>query len=333
MDRQEIILVERNTRGVIMKEANKITEGALLTAIYIVLLLVVLFVPFIFVIGLVMLPIPFIIYTKRHNFRAGLIMLLVASSLTMLFATIVSLPITLLAGIGGIVIGRALHRQRKPYETWARGTLGFILGILLVIVLMYVVLDINVYKQTEQLIEESLSMTSSMMQKFNINIEEREEFELIADQMRTFPDLLPAAIAIMSILLALGSMWLSFKVMNRIDHEKLAFPPFKQFALPKGIVWLYIIALFTTLFVTDTNHTFFIAALNMSMLIATLFVIQGFSFIFFYADLQKWSRAVPMIIVVVSFLIPFISMIIVRFIGIIDILFDLKSRLLQTDEK
>lgn len=316
-----------------MKEANKITEGALLTAIYIVLLLVMLFVPFIFMIGLFVLPVPFIIYAARYDYRPALVMFFVASALTMLFATIVSLPITLLTGLGGIVIGASLYRERKAYEVWARGTLGFIGATVLVVLLMQFAMDINIYEQTEQLVDESIKMTESMMQTFQIDLENVEEFELLEEQMRTFPDLLPAAIAIMGILLALGSLWLSFKVMNRMQQRTDAFPPFKQFSLPKGTIWLYILALFVTIFVTDTDHTVYIAALNATMLLITLFVIQGFSFIFFYAEHKKWPRPVPFVIVVVSFFIPFISMLIVRFIGIIDLLFDLKEKFVQADEK
>lgn len=316
-----------------MKEANKITEGALLTAIYIVLLLIMIFVPFIFIIGLVVLPIPFIIYAQRYDYRPALVMFFVASAMTMLFATFVSLPITLLAGIGGIVIGTAIHRGRKPYEVWARGTIGFIVATVIIILFLQFALDINIYQQTEQLVEESLEMTQSMMQTFNFDVEQMEEFSLVEEQMRTFPDLLPAAIAIFGIMLALGSIWFSFKVVNRVENKQLAFPPFKEFTLPKGIVWIYIIALFATIFMTDTEATIYIAALNASMLIIALFIIQGFSFIFFYAGVKKWHRAIPIVIIVVSFLIPFISMIIIRFIGIIDLLFDLKEKLAQTEGK
>lgn len=316
-----------------MKEANKITEGALLTAIYIVLLLVVIFVPFIFIFGLFMLPIPFIVYAKRHSYEPAIIMFFVASGLTLLVATVVSLPITVLAGIGGIAIGTALHRGRSPYETWARGTVGFIVAMLIIILIMQIVLDINVYDQTEMFIEESLAMTKAMMGTMNFNVEQMEEFSVVEEQMRMFPDLLPASIAVFSILLALGSLWLSFKVISRVEHNRLSFPPFQKFSLPKGIVWIYIVSLFMLLFVSNTDSTFYIAALNTTMLMIVLVIIQGFSFMFFYANYQKWPRAIPIIVVIVSFLIPFISMIIVQFIGIIDILLDIKGKISQADEK
>lgn len=316
-----------------MKEANKITEGALLTAIYIALLLVVIFIPFIFMIGLFILPTPFIVYAKRHGYEPAIVMFFVASALTLLFATLVSLPITVLAGIGGIAIGTALHRGRKPYETWARGTVGFIVAMLIIIFIMQFVLDVNIYEQTETLVEESLEMTKAMMVTMNFDVDQMEEFTALEEQMRMFPDLLPASIAIMSILLALGSLWVSYKIISRIEKKRLSFPPFRQFSLPKGIVFAYFITLLMTLMISDKDGTIYIAALNATLLLIILLIIQGFSFIFFYSDFQKWSRGIPVIIVIVSLLIPFLSMIIVQFIGIIDILLDIKGKISQTDEQ
>lgn len=313
-----------------MKEANKITEGALLTAIYIVLLLIVLFVPFIFLFGLVILPIPFIVYAERYDYKPALMMFLVALILTALFATIVSLPLTLLAGIGGITIGTALYRQRKPYEVWARGTISFISAIIVIILMMQFALDLNIYTETEKLINESFEMTKSTVEMLNLDID-AEQLALLQEQMSSFPDLLPAAIAIMSIFISLATLWLSFKTINRTRQKDYRFPPFRQFSLPKGIIWIYILSLVGVLFVTDAESVWYIAALNGSMLFITLFIIQGFSFVFFLSKEKKWHPSVPIIIVIFSILIPFISMIIMRIIGIIDVLFNLKERLAQTN--
>src|SRR5699024_304125 len=208
-----------------------------------------------------------------------------------------------------------------------------IVAMLAIIFLMQFVLDINIYQETETIIEESLTMTKSMMETFNFNVEQMEEFSIVEDQMRMFPNLLPASIAIMSIFLALGIIWFSFKIMNRIENKRYAFPPFRQFSLPKAIIWIYFVTIIISFFITETDETGYITILNITMLIITLLTIQGFSFIFFYADVKRWHQSIPFIIVIVSFLIPFISMLIIRIIGIIDLGFDLKGKVDQANEK
>src|SRR5699024_2722363 len=126
-----------------MIQSKRITEGALLTAVYIVLLLLTVFVPFFILIGICLLLVPFIMYASKYGWKSSIIMFIGALIISLLIATIVSLPITLLVGIGGIVIGTAIYQGVKAYETWARGALGFILGFLLVLALIYFVLDVN----------------------------------------------------------------------------------------------------------------------------------------------------------------------------------------------
>lgn len=308
-----------------MGEAKKITDGALLTAVYIVLLLVVVFIPFMFLPGLVMLPVPFIIFATRYNYRPALIMFFVTLSLTLLVATIVSLPITILAGIGGIVIGSAIYNGKKPYEIWAQGTIGFIISMMLVFILMQLVLDINIYHEVEAMIDESISMMGSIIEQFNLPEEQMKLIAEFEEQMRSFPDLLPASIAISSILIAFGSTWLSFKLMNRIENKQFAFPPFRMFLLPRIILYMYAFVLLAILFV-DGGSTFRIVTTNVYMLLFVLFIIQGFSFIFFFAHVRKLHQSIPIIIVVVSFLIPSLFMLMIQFLGIIDLAFNFRKK-------
>lgn len=316
-----------------MNNAKRITDGALLTTIYIVLLLLVIYVPFIFVIGLFILPVPFVIFTSRHGLRYGLIMLIAALSLTFIFATLVSLPVTILTGIGGVAVGYAIFQKRPAYETWARGTVGFIFGILLVIAMLYVVLNINIYTEMQMMIDETIAMTESMMTQFGAGAEAMKQIELFEAQMRSFPDLLPSSIAITSIFMAFISQWLSYKIMNRTGKDKYYFPPFKQFNLPMSIIWIYFFALILTFFVTESSGMLYITVLNVMALTVTLILIQGYSFIFFYADYKKMHISVPIAITIVTLIFSFLFMFIIRIIGIIDLGFQLKAKLAYTDKK
>src|SRR5699024_4739619 len=105
-----------------MTGSKKITEGALLTAVYIALLWMPGFIPVIRMLTFFALAIPFIIYTAKHNWQAALMMFIVAIMLSLIFDTLFSLPMTLLMAFGGIMIGKAINDGRSAYATWARGT-------------------------------------------------------------------------------------------------------------------------------------------------------------------------------------------------------------------
>src|SRR5690625_1249241 len=159
-------------------------------------------------------------------------MLVVAILLSLIFATAISLPITLFVGIGGIIIGAAIHLKLKAYETWARGSVGFIIGMLLVLLILQFVVGINIYNEMDVIIGESITMTHSIIDQFGFDEEAIAQLELFEEQMYAFKDLLPSTIAIIGILFAFLSQWISYKVLNRIENKQLFFPPFKRLNLP-----------------------------------------------------------------------------------------------------
>lgn len=149
-----------------MSQSKKITDGALLMAIYIVLLMMSVFIPAFILIGLFILPIPFIIYASRYNWKPTLLIIVLALVLSLMFATIVSLPLTLLSSLGGLAIGTAIYNKESSHQTWAKGTLGFIIGLLLVFVSAQLLLGINWTTELNTIIDESLVMSEEIMEQF-----------------------------------------------------------------------------------------------------------------------------------------------------------------------
>ncbi len=311
-----------------MNQSKKITDGALLTAVYIVLLLIVVFLPITQILGIFILPIPFVIYSARYGFEPCLLMFGTAIVLSFIFATAISLPITILAGIGGIVIGDGIHKGRNAYEIWAQGTVGFIVGFVAVLTLLQFVFAINIFDQMDIAIQESMELTQSIVQRLNLGTEMQEQLEVVREQLLHFKDLIPSSIAIASMLLAFLGQWLSYKVMNRIERKNLRFPAFKDLNFPTFVIWIYFFALIFSFMEMDPDGRFYLVLVNVLAITMAFLVIQGYSFLFFYMDHKKIHQSVPIIIVIVTLFLPTLFMFIIRIIGIIDLGFALKRRII-----
>lgn len=309
-----------------MNQSKQITDGALLMAIYIVLLIMSVFIPLFILIGLFILPIPFVIYASKYSWKPTLLIIILALILSLMFATLISLPLTILAGLGGLTIGTALYNKETSYQTWAKGTLGFIIGMLIVFLAAQFILGINIETELNTLIDESFEMTEKIMEQAGNTEQIEEQMTLIKEQMQSMTLFIPASIVISSIFTSLITTFLAFKIMNRIGKEKYYFTPFKKFNLPMSIFWLYFLVIILSFFNQDTT-TFGIIILNSMMILTTLMVLQGYSFIFFYADFKSWPKAIPIIIIIISILIPLILMLVIRLLGIIDLGFGLKKRI------
>lgn len=315
-----------------MYQSKKITDGALLTVAYTVLMVLAIFIPTFILVAIFLLPIPFIIYASDYDWKPSLVMFGAVIIISSLFATIITLPLTILVGLGGIMIGTALHRNLNAYEIWARGSIGFVIGLLLLFLFSQLVLQINWATEIDQLMKESMQMSQDIMKQFNMKEQSEEGLKLLQDSLAQVKDLLPAGIALLAIFLAFITQWLSYKVINRLKGKKLYFPTFRKLNLPTTIVWIYFLAFIVSLLDTDPNSIIYIAVHNVLVLSGMFIVIQGFSFIFFYAHHKKRTKLLPIISVILTLLFPLLLLYLVRVLGIIDMGFRLKDRISKAEK-
>ncbi|PAV28469.1 hypothetical protein CIL05_16160 [Virgibacillus profundi] len=311
-----------------MNQSRKLTDGALLTAIFMMLLIVSIYIP----VFVIVLPLPFIIFASRHNWKPSLLMFAVVLVLTAIFTNVLSISLPILMGVGGIMIGSAMFQKSSAYETWARGTLGFIAGLLFVFVFSQIMFDINWVDEFEQTVTESMEMSSSILEEIGVGEQTDELKEAWQGQIAVFKDLFPAGLVMIALVMAFISQWIGYKVVNRLEKKKYRFPPFRTLRFPTSIVWVYFFALVFSFFDIDQSSIFYTGINNLLVLTGLLMTIQGFSFIFFYAHHKKMSKVFPIIIVIVTLIFPMLLLYLVRILGIIDIGFGIRDRMTKKEK-
>lgn len=315
-----------------MNESTVVKEGLLSLGVYVILLLISLFVPILFMIGLVLLPIPFVVFSSKYGWKHSLFLLGAAIGMTLFFATSISLPTTVLAGAGGIMIGFSIHKNLSAYETWAQGTLGFIAGLLFTFAFSQFVLGINWATELAIALEESLEMSVELLNQVGLGDQTQEQLGALEEQMLLFTKLIPAGIAIISILLAFITQWISYKVINRLNKKQLRFPLFRNLRFPVAIIWIYFFSLIFS-FINIESDIIYLVVHNVLALTGLFMIIQGLSFAFFFAHYKKWSKLLPLLLVGLTILLPFFLLYLVRILGIIDIGFGLRDRLSMKEKK
>jgi len=310
-----------------MNQSKKVTDGVLLTIVFILLMLGT-FLPILSFICILLMPVPFVLYTARHSIKPAVIMYLAAILLTILFATVLSLPLAVTAGLGGMMIGHSIYKKLSAYETWARGAFGFVIGMLFTIIYSQFILGVNLVNEIKQMLTEYVEMSLSMLPQMGITGEEFEQLEqMMYLQIEYIVNLMPVWLALSAAIAALVGQWVSYKAINRLDGKKLYFPPFRTLRFPSSLIWIYLIALLLSFIEMEPTSSFSIVIQNVTMLIGLLLVIQGFSFIFFYAHHKHMSKVIPIVSVIVTLLFPTFLIILVRVLGIIDIGFKLRDRI------
>lgn len=316
-----------------MNQSKKITEGALFTAIFMIMIVAVIFVPGAILLFPVLLPIPFIIYAYKYDWQASLIMLATALVMSFLILPVLSIPLTILASSGGITIGSAMKRKGSAYESWISGTTGFIGGLIFVFLFTQLVLDISWAAGLDQILADSFEMSKGMMNQLGIVPQGEEGLALLEQSIDLMKDLIPVGMAVMAISMAFLSQWVGHKVINRIERTTYHFPPFRELSLPVAMIWIYLVALVLMLFMSDTSSVLFIATNNVLTLLGLLMLLQGLSFMFFYSYYKKWSIAIPIIGLIAILVLPFLLFYLVIMLGLVDLGFGLRDRLSKGKSK
>ncbi|GMB09777.1 uncharacterized protein YybS (DUF2232 family) [Thermolongibacillus altinsuensis] len=308
-----------------MKNTRILTEGAIQLAIFTVLLLISLYMPFIGIIATLFLSVPFIIFTIRHTYKNGLLLLLVSLIPSVWFGSIFSLPMAIMFGSSGVVMGHVWSKKQGRYILLLVGSLAFLINIVLLYIGSVLFFDFNFAEEIKVMMEEAFQNAQSIFSQVGqLPAEEVEENFQQALDLAIY--LLPASLVLASVFLAWMTQLVTAPILKRLQIKIDDWPPFRDLMLPKSLLWYYLIVMILMFFPLEQGSFVHIALLNIFQILQLLMTIQGFSFIFYWAYqkkiAQKWAAA----IVVLSLLFPFL-LYLVRILGIIDLGFELRKRL------
>lgn len=294
-------------------------------ALFIVLFLTTLYVPFMGTITLFFLSLPFVVFTARNGLKSGVLLMVGALIMTLIFGSIFSIPITFMMGSTGVIMGYLYKINRSKIEILSISSIAFILNILILYVVVITVFGINVPEYFDQASEDSISITREMMESFGQTIE-TEKLEELKEALNLASLLLPTVIVLLGVILAFISQLIATPILKRIGFNIDKFPPLREVQVPKSLIWYYLISMILMLVPIDKDSFLYLAVINLFYIMQLLMIFQGLSFIFYYCYHKNLSRGIPITIAIVSFLLPFL-MYIVRIIGIIDLGFNLRSKI------
>ncbi|GLY08812.1 YybS family protein [Pseudobacillus badius] len=305
---------------------NKLmTEGVKMGVLFVVLFALSLYIPALGTIASLFLLLPFLVYSAKYSVRAatgfGAICLLVS----LLLGGVTAVPFALLFILPGTVMGMMVQKNRDKFSIFMAGSLLFLLNI---VVLYAMVMGmpgdqaVNISESFRQSYEESAKMMESLGTP--LPEEAVEQAQEVFDYLLA---LMPALLVLFSMGSMLVMMAISFPIAKKLGVDVPKFKPFREWQVPKSILWYYIILLLASLIALPEKGTmWYFSYINIMFMLQFCLLIQGLSFLYFTAHLKKWPQIIPILITVFSILIlPLLY--IVRLLGIIDLGFDLRQRL------
>ncbi|GGI17062.1 YybS family protein [Gottfriedia solisilvae] len=300
-----------------MKSTRFITEGAVLLALYSIMLLLITYVPFLSIVLTYLMPLPFIIFSLKYSIKESLLLICVALGLTLVITQASFILGTLMFSTVGIAIGYQLGKERSKGEILLTSTFLYFIHIVLIYLIVQLMFDINISNIATTRMTELLEASKNLSSDLGVSYNEKNA-KAITEALKLLPVLVPSIMLMLGFTMAFLTQLLTFPIVRRLSFKTPKFKPFREFRLPLGFMWLYLIITILSYFGSKPNGFFYTAIMNISYVLHILVITQGFAAIFYFSHIRKLSKAVPILILIAGLLINGL-MIFVLLIGIISI--------------
>ncbi|MBM7624328.1 YybS family protein [Sporohalobacter salinus] len=290
-------------------ETKALVEGALFTAIIVILTLLAFYLPPI--IGMVLLfilPVPFIVLGVRQGTKTStLAAVLSAIILGILINPIMILVVLFGFGLIGVVLGAAFEEKFSPHKLIIIAVIAAIVSTLLMVGINFYLFNFNPTTIFNQAIEK--------YQNLGFDQATLKELEDITRNFKeTMQTLFPSLFIIAGAINGLISYYIGLSVLNRLGYEYEYPLSFSEWRFSKYLVFGYLFG------IISINTTI---GKNLYLIFSFIFLIQGLAVVAHYLKSFNISDKIQKAILVFLAFLP-INQIIV-FLGLLDVWFDYRK--------
>ncbi|MEH6889566.1 YybS family protein [Bacillus sp. JJ864] len=308
-----------------MKRTRLITEGAVLLALYAVLLLASLYMPVLGAIVIFALPLPFLIFSIRYQLSSACMLLGTAILVTLIVSSPLSIANTLMFGITGIILGHMYKKKKSVIEILLVGTLVYLVSFVLLYIVSVQFFNIDIVKQMQDMFKQSMEQSEKFMKMAGASVNEGQLAEL-KKAVNTIGILLPTVLAMASLFSSWITILIANRVLKRLKYTAVSWPKFRDIQIPKSIVWLYVVIILLASFAKIEAGSYVeMVFLNLSTIFTFLLLFQGFSFLAFFTNAKGYTKVVLILTFVVGLFVPVLFPL-MTILGIIDLGFSLRSK-------
>lgn len=305
-----------------------LVQGAMMVAIFTILLAITVNVPIISIVASLFAPLPIAWYSATYARKMSILVTVVAVLLSFFIGGILIAPIALVLAAAGFVIGDGLRLKKSKIYLFISTSV-----VLLCTFAVEYLISLRLFEF--DLIQDSLKM---MKESYMASLEFVESTtgqspltdEALAEMFSMVEMTIPASVTMAMMFLSIIFITVNFPLLKRFGIEVPKFAAFKNLRLPRAVLWYYLIVLSINLFVRpEMGTTLHMIMLNISMILWVLLTIQGLAFIFYVLDVYQ---SPPFLKVVTVFMaIPLYSFVIL--IGILDLGFNMREYINNKTQK
>ncbi len=301
-------------------QARRITYGAMMVALFAILLALTLYVPLLGTLTLLLIPLPITLYRLNYN-RASTLMVVVCTWLiTLLIGGLLSIPSAIILSAVGFIIGDTVRTGKSKLYVFMSTGITLLISLSLLYLGTVWFMKINpieqLLEQFETIQKEALTILSGMGNSTS-DIE-----KIVAEAFTYYQTIVPSLFILSVFIAAYFFVMPTLAVASRLRFEVPKFASFLTMRLPFATVVAYLaLLLISIISQPEQGTTFYLMEANAILIFRFLFFLQGLSLIYYALRKMKLPIIVNVLATLIAmFLSPFIVM-----LGVLDIAINIRT--------
>ena len=309
-------------------QTKKLAQGAMMAAVFALLIAISYYVPALWVVTTIISPLPIAWYSASYERSQAISMTIVAIAITFFLGGLLILPLAVVYGVAGLVIGDAIRLKKSKLYLFIATSLAILFTFAIIYLISIRLFDVDFIKDSFELWRESFIQAINLSEQVSGQVVmSKDQIDLTVNIINA---IIPAFITIIVALLALTIISINLPLLKRFKINVPKFSQFKSMRLPKAVLWYYLIVLTITMFINPAVGTpLYVIILNFSLILWVLLTLQGVSFIYFVIDEKELPKFLK--VLTAFFSIPFYSIILL--VGVFDLGFNIRQMIAGKKDK
>ena len=313
-----------------INQTRKLAHGAMMIAIFTVLMAIVFYIPMANIIAAIIAPLPMIWYSANYDRRSSFLVAIIAVIVTFFIGGLLLIPASLIFAAAGVAIGDAIYNKKSKVFMFISTSIVLLVTFAIQYVISLRLFEVDFIRDSMELMKTSYIESIKMTEKLTGQATPKEVMDNMNNMLNTLEMTLPASITLAMLFVSFIIITVNLPILKRLKVDVPKFAKFSELRLPRSVLWYYLIALSINLFVQpEPNSSLAIIMLNVSMILWILLTLQGISFIHFAIDAFGYPKFIKVLSTIVA--IPLYSFVIL--IGIIDLGFNARDYIREKSQK
>ncbi|WP_019415738.1 YybS family protein [Paenisporosarcina sp. TG20] len=310
------------------EQTKQLTLGAMMVALFSILLAVSLYVPVLNLVTSFFIALPIAYYSAKFKRKASILVTVVSIFISLFIGGLLAVPFAMIHAFLGLVIGDAIRLNKSKLFMLLSTTIVLLVTISIQYVVTVLVFNFNPVKEFLAVSTDQYVQMGEFLERFNALPNDYEQ--TVSDALLMFETTLPSLLIIGLFLFVYIFINIQLPVLRKLGLDVPKFPAYRYMVLPKSVIWYYLVVLIFTVLVELEQGTFpFMVFANVSLVLQVLLFLQGVSFIHFYIHEKggpKWTIIVATLLALP--LQPFVLL-----LGIFDLGFNARSFIKNKNRK